>query len=295
MTKLTVFTPVYNREKLIKRLYDSLLKQRFKDFEWLIIDDGSTDKTAEVIKNIIQEKKLDIKYYYKKNGGKHTAYNLGIEKAIGELFVIVDSDDIVLENGFSEIIKKWDSLENRNKLLGISGIDLTSDFEVIGGKYPEDCFLCSHLEMREIYKVKGDKTEIFRTNLLKGIFFPIFENEKFLTEAILFEPLYKKYRTYFINIPLIIRDYQKNGLSDNSLKLRTGNPIGAMEYYKQNIRLCVTKRKRIKSKINYYRFSQHAKINFNIKEKINFYYLIGSFIYLIDKYKLNKWSYQKNE
>lgn len=288
MTKLTIFTPVYNREKLIKRLYLSLLKQNFKNFEWVIVDDGSTDGTFKIIQEIINEKKIDIKYYYKPNGGKHTAYNLGIGKANGELFVIVDSDDIVLENGFSEIIEKWDKLKNKDELLGISGIDLDFELRVIGTKYPKDVMYCSHLEIREIYKVKGDKTEFFRTDLLKGLYFPIFGNEKFLTEAILFDLLYQKYNTCFVNIPLIIRDYQKNGLSDNSLKLRSENPIGAREYYKQNINLCITTKKRIKSKINFYRFSRHSKQEYSFLEKISIFYLMGSLAYLMDKIKLGK-------
>lgn len=285
MVKLTIFTPVYNREKLILRLYDSIIKQTFKDFEWIIVDDGSTDNTANIIRKIISENKINIKYYYKKNGGKHTAYNLGIQKATGELFVIVDSDDIILKNGFKQLIEVWENLDNKQKLLGISGIDLDSNLEIIGTKYPKESIVCSHLEIREIYKVKGDKTEIFRTNLLKENYFPVFKNEKFLTEAILFEKLYKKYKTYFINVPLIIRDYQKNGLSDNSLKLRVKNPIGATEYYKQNIELCLTKEKKIKSKINFYRFSLHANKKINT---YNIYSLIARIMFLNDKIKLRR-------
>lgn len=283
--KLTIFTPTYNRVELIKNLYQSLLKQKFKEYEWLIIDDGSTDNTKEEIEKLQSEKKIEIKYYYKENGGKHTAYNLAIDKARGELFVIVDSDDYILENGFFEIIKVWESLDNREKLLGISGVDLDRNLKIIGDYYPRE-MICSHLEMREVYKIKGDKTEIFDTQKLRGNHFPIYENERFLTEAILFDKLYNKYNSYFINIPLIIRDYQVGGLTDNILKLRVQNPIGAMEYYKQNIELCKTQRKKIKSKLNYYRFYYHKNRGRNFK--FNLYSIIGYCIYNFDKRKLKK-------
>ena len=290
MKKLTIFTPVYNREILIYRLYESLLKMKYKNFEWVIVDDGSTDNTAAVIQKMMKENKIEIKYYYKKNGGKHTAYNLGIDKAQGELFVIVDSDDVVLENGFFEILQIWENLQKKNQLLGISGIDYDSNLNVIGDKYPISPLECSHLKMREVYNVHGDKTEIFRTDLLKGYHFPIFKSEKFLTEAILFEKLYKKYDSYFVNIPLIIRDYQKKGLSDNSLKLRVINSMGAKEYYKQNIQLCLTKKKKFKSQINYCRFSFHSKAK--IKENIGLAYVLGFVMYLFDNIRLYRKKYE---
>lgn len=287
--KLTIFTPVFNREKLIRRLYESLLNQEFKDFEWLIVDDGSTDETKKIIEKIIDKKEITVRYFYKENGGKHSAYNLAIDKANGELFIIIDSDDIVLKSGIKEIIEKWEKLENKNELLGISGIDLDSDEKIIGGYYPKNNMQCSHLTIREIYKVKGDKSEIYRTEILKGNYFPIYNDEKFLTEAILFDKLYKNYDTYFMNIPLIIRDYQKNGLSDNSLKLRINSPIGAMNYYKQNKNICLTRIKKIKSSINYIRFYLHTKKISNEKLEINLFeklfYPIGYLYYLVDRKK----------
>lgn len=288
--KLTIFTPIYNREKLIKRVYESLKKQKFKNFEWLIINDGSTDTSENVIKSFIQENKINIRYYSKKNGGKHTAYNLAIQKAKGELFLILDSDDIVLEDGIYRLLDIWEKYENKQDLLGISGIDFDKKFNIIGDFYPKDALCCSHLEMREKFKVKGDKTEIFQTKYLKGLYFEEYKNEKFLTEAILFDKLYSKYKTLFFNIPLIIRDYQKNGLSDNSLKLRTQNPLGAMYYYLQNSELCLTKTKMFKSKINYFRFYYHSKSKYNenleLKDRYSFFRFLGKLYYYKDLIKL---------
>ncbi|MGL5117736.1 MAG: glycosyltransferase family A protein [Plesiomonas shigelloides] len=288
--KLTIFTPIYNREILIRRVYESLINQKFKDFEWLIINDGSTDNSEQIIKSFIEENKINIRYYFKKNGGKHTAYNLAIEKAKGDLFLILDSDDIVLENGIYKILNIWEKYRDKKKLLGISGVDLDKNLNIIGDFYPKDGLVCSHLEMREKFRIKGDKTEIFQTKYLKGLYFEKYKNEKFLTEAILFDKLYSKYKTIFFNIPLIIRDYQKDGLSDNSLRLRTQNPLGAMYYYLQNSKLCITKLKMYRSKINYFRFYYHSKNKYKedieIKNRHSFFKIIGKIYYYKDLIKL---------
>lgn len=282
MKKLTIFTPVFNREVLIKRLYESLKNQKFQDFEWLIVDDGSTDNTKNVIDELKRESNLEINYFFKKNGGKHSAYNFAIDKAKGELFIIIDSDDIVLENGLKDLIGVWDNLSNKDQLLGISGLDIDKNNRIIGDIYPKEILVCSHLEMREKLKVKGDKSEIYVTELLKGNYFPIYKNEKFLTEAILFDKLYSKYNTYFVNKKIIIRDYQVEGLSDNSLILRIKNPLGAMNYYKQRIDLSVTKFYKFRSEINYIRFALHSKQDFKSIRKYKITSLIGYIFYKLD-------------
>lgn len=102
--KFTIFTPTYNRKELLKKLYVSLQNQTFKDFEWLIVDDGSNDGTNELVKDFLKEKKLDIKYFFKENGGKQRAYNFALEKAQGELFICLDSDDKYQNYGLEIIL-----------------------------------------------------------------------------------------------------------------------------------------------------------------------------------------------
>ena len=109
--KFTVFTPTFNRKELLEKLYKSLQKQTFKDFEWLIVDDGSDDGTKEKVEEFLNEKKLDIKYYFKENGGKQRAYNFATDKANGELFICLDSDDEYVENGLETILKYWKKYE----------------------------------------------------------------------------------------------------------------------------------------------------------------------------------------
>ena len=111
IVKFTIFTPTYNRKEFLTKLYGSLKKQTYKDFEWIVVDDGSSDGTKEIVQNFIDEKKLDIKYYYKENGGKQRAYNYGAEKACGELFICLDSDDEYVADGLEIIEKYWKKYE----------------------------------------------------------------------------------------------------------------------------------------------------------------------------------------
>ena len=98
---ITVLTPTFNRASLLPRLYKSLCKQTYRDFEWLVIDDGSSDHTKEILDQFVKENKISIRYYYKTNGGKHTAINLGLDVAKGEIFFIADSDDVLLPDSLS--------------------------------------------------------------------------------------------------------------------------------------------------------------------------------------------------
>ena len=114
--KFTIFTPTFNRKELLEKLYKSLQKQTYKDFEWLIVDDGSADGTKEKAEEFLSQKKLDIKYYFKENGGKQRAYNFATDKANGELFICLDSDDEYVENGLETILKYWKKYEKNKKL-----------------------------------------------------------------------------------------------------------------------------------------------------------------------------------
>ena len=142
--KFTIFTPTYNREYTLSRLYDDLKKQTYKDFEWLIVDDGSTDNTEELVKKFIDEDILDIRYIKKKNGGKHTAINTGVKNANGEFFFIVDSDDGLMPNSMDLVIQEWDKLEDKSEFCGVVGLcSRMEDGKTLGTEIPEEHLICS--------------------------------------------------------------------------------------------------------------------------------------------------------
>ena len=134
---ITVFTPTYNRAYCLHQLYESLVRQTSNDFLWLIIDDGSIDKTRELVTSWINENQIEIRYAYKENGGMHTGHNLAYQLIDTELNVCIDSDDYMPDNAIELILNKWKSVGNRQDYAGIIGLDAFKDGSIVGTKIPE--------------------------------------------------------------------------------------------------------------------------------------------------------------
>ena len=170
VTRLTVFTPTYNRAHTLRRVYESLCTQTVREgFEWLVIDDGSTDFTRQLIEGFISEKRIPIRYIYKENGGLHTGYNTAYANIDSELCVCIDSDDFMPDDAVELILKKWDS-EGSEKYAGLVGLDYYLDSDTpIGGKLPNDMASCwlNELETRGIHR--GDMKQVMRTELMKEV------------------------------------------------------------------------------------------------------------------------------
>ncbi len=256
----TVFTPTYNRGKLLKRLYNSLKEQTFADFEWLIVDDGSTDDTEDIVKAYIDEKLLSIRYIKKDNGGKHTAVNLGVQEARGELFLMIDSDDLFLPDGLKGFYSEWLQVKDEKDFASVCCLCRDTKGKIIGNRFPSERLDSTSMEIREKYGVVGDKAAFTRTDIYKEFPFPEFQGERFITEAVVDDLVATKYKTRFVNKVFCIKEYQRGGLSDNSLKLRIENPKGTRYYYNQSMKIATTLKKRLRSAINYMRFSYHSKI-----------------------------------
>lgn len=168
MKTLTVFTPTYNRAHTLPRTYESLLRQTCKDFEWLVIDDGSTDGTRDLVKGWIEENLIPIIYIYKENGGLYTGYNKAYEVIETELNVCIDSDDFMPDNAVELIVTHW-SKYGSDKYAGITGLDFTLDGNPIGGYFPQDLKTC-HLMDLYIKKIHiGDTKQVMRTALMKEV------------------------------------------------------------------------------------------------------------------------------
>ncbi|MGL6107516.1 glycosyltransferase family 2 protein [Romboutsia sp.] len=213
--KFTIFTPTYNRAYILENLYNDLKKQTFKDFEWLIVDDGSSDNTKQLVDKFILEDKLNINYIYKQNGGKHTAINTGIKNANGELFFIVDSDDRLLNESLKVVNDTWRSVDNKKELSGVVGLCVDTENEIVGTQMPEDKDICHFTDLYFKYGVKGDKSIIFTTDVIKQYSFPEIEGIKFLPESVVWHEISKKYKIKCINKPLRIVEYLDDGLTKN--------------------------------------------------------------------------------
>lgn len=213
---ISILSPCYNRAYILPKAYESLLRQSSRNFQWIIIDDGSTDGTRELVGKWIAEDRFPIEYHYKENGGKHTALNLGFSVAKGELILILDSDDHLAEDAVATIEHEWNALEASERT-EIAGIDFlrgyASSGEPIGSKFPSDHYRADTIRLRTRDRVKGDKCEVYRTDILKKNPFPVFENERFLTEEVLWNRIAKMYEMIHINKIIYYGEYLEDGLT----------------------------------------------------------------------------------
>lgn len=241
--KITVFTPTYNRGYILHNLYTSLIKQNFNDFEWIIVDDGSTDNTKDLLVKWINENKIDIKVYFQNRGGKHRAINYAVKKAKGDFFFIVDSDDMLTDDALT-IVSKWiDMIYQSEQIAGVAGLRINQTGKVLGGvpKYADDCnsWIDATNFERKKFGLLGDKAEVYRTSILKKFPFPEFENELFITEDICWDQIaYAGYKIRWFNKPIYICEYLDDGLTKNGANDMEGyisNFNGHTQYVKNHI------------------------------------------------------------
>ena len=265
---ITILTPTYNRGYIIKKAYESLLTQSDKNFEWLIIDDGSNDNTKEIVNDFIRENKINIRYYKKENGGKHTAVNYGVKKAKGDIIIILDSDDFLTSDAVEKINKYWIKYCNNEKICALSFLKMYPNEKIVGKRYNGSEIISDHISFRYNKGILGDMAEVFKTSVLKKYPFPVFGNERFLSETIVWNKIALDYKTVYINEAIYVCEYLEDGLSKNCLKSRIKCPIGSLEnakvFLNQKFKLSI----RIKNSIIYTGFSLIARKK--IKEIIKY-------------------------
>ncbi len=226
MIMLSIITPTFNRAACLSRCYKSLQKQTSFDFEWIIVDDGSTDSTTEVVSTFSSDH-FPIIYKKKTNGGKHTALNAAHEFIHGKYVLILDSDDYLTETAVKEVSFAWEKYE-KDPQVGIvtflKGTDVThplcgvADYQV-----PVEI-----MHYRRIRYASSDCCEVIRTELFKKYPFPVFERERFLAESALWDRVSFTHKCVYINSVIYICEYLEGGLTKSGRKLRLQNPHGGM-------------------------------------------------------------------
>ena len=231
MVPITVFTPAYNRADLLKRCYESMCRQTNKNFIWMIIDDGSTDNTKEVVDLwMLNNNGFEIQYYYKKNGGLHTAYNEAIEHIDTELCVCINSDDYMPDNAIEIILDFWKK-NGSDEYAGIVGLDYTLDNHVIGDLLPEKKSVnLIDLLIGKYHIHNGDRTNVVRTELYKKVAPMIsFEGEKNFSPHYMHLQISKKYDFLVLNENLRYVEYQVDGMSNSIFKQYLNSPNSFIE------------------------------------------------------------------
>ncbi|MBM7618280.1 glycosyltransferase involved in cell wall biosynthesis [Bacillus tianshenii] len=236
MKLLTVFTPTYNRSYCLGRCYESLKDQTSKDFIWLIIDDGSTDGTKELVDTWRNENQIEIVYIWQENQGMHGAHNTAYEHITTELNVCIDSDDYMPEDAVEKIVSFWKE-HGSDKVSGIVGLDLFTNGKIIGTPLPKDHKTSTLFNLYYRHDVKGDKKLVYRTELTKRYPYPIFKGEKYVGLAYKYYKLDQDYELLIMNEALCIVEYLPDGSSVNMLRQYRKNPKGFAFYRKELMKL----------------------------------------------------------
>lgn len=224
--KLTVFTPAYNRAHTLGRCYESLCRQNNKNFKWLIIDDGSSDSTRELVESwLIKDNGFEIKYYYKENGGMHTAHNKAYELIDTELNVCIDSDDMLADNAVEKILSFWKKYGSK-KYAGVIGLDSDLQGNIIGKRFPKNQ---KSTTLSGYYQAggAGDKKLVYRTEVINQYpKYPVFEGEKYVGLDYKYLLCDQDYELLILDEVLCNVEYQADGSSANMFRQYLNNPKG---------------------------------------------------------------------
>ena len=248
---LTIFTPAYNRAYTLHKCYESLKRQTNKNFKWMIIDDGSTDNTVDLV----------AKWKEKSDFEMHTAHNTAYQNIDTELNVCIDSDDYLTDDAVEIIVSEWEKVKSE-KLAGLGALNVFESGEIIGSKFPENIKLSKYFDIYNKYGVVGDKKFIYRTELIKKFPYPEYEGEKYVGLDYKYKKLDEEYELALINKVVCVVEYMEDGSSKNMLKQYRNNPRGWCFFRVENLKIPNTSLKfKFKESIHYVSSSLMIKDN----------------------------------
>lgn len=249
--RLTIFTPAYNRAHTLQRTYESLLQQDCKEFIWLIVDDGSQDNTAELVRQWqSQDNGFEIRYIYKENGGMHTAHNTAYENIDTELNTCIDSDDRLAAGAVRKILSKWELVRDRG-YAGIIGLDSDFDGHIIGKGFPESM---TETSVIGYYAAggSGDKKLVYRTEIInKYPSYPVFEGEKYVALSYKYRLIDQDYKMAVLDEILCNVEYQPDGSSNTMWRQYLKNPKGWAFWRKVCMQYPISRKRMVVDCINY--------------------------------------------
>ena len=277
--KLTIFTPTYNREKLLPRLYESLKRQTCSDYVWLIVDDGSTDDTETLINGFIEENIIDIKYYKRENGGKMRAHNDGVRLCETPYFLCVDSDDYISDTAVEILISTISkyNLSLKKNIAGIISHKGKSESELLSGvNFPNNVDF-STLYGLYLNGFKGETTIMFVTDVIAKYPFPEIPGEKYVPEDYIYDKIDAEYEYIVLDSITTICEIVSEGYTDSVVKLKKNNPEAFYLYYEQRARITPFSVLKIKYAGFYVKYARKAKKPL-LKTKLSAIYILVGII-----------------
>ncbi|QBO58369.1 glycosyltransferase family 2 protein [Chryseobacterium salivictor] len=249
MKALTIFTPSYNRAHLLPRIYTCLKDQTCQDFIWLIVDDGSVDDTRQVVAAFIQEDTIEIQYIAQENQGMHGAHNTAYENIITPLNTCIDSDDYLPTDAVEKILRKWETVEHKEKYSGLVGLDADLKGNLIGSPFRTET---TTLEDFYLQGGTGDKKLVYRTAVMQQYPpYPLFPGEKYVGLGYKYQLADQDFELVTLNEILVLVDYQPGGSSNNMFRQYYNNPRGFAFIRKQGMVLSKSPVKRFKDAVHY--------------------------------------------
>ena len=233
---LSILTATYNRADYLTRLYESIVQNQKKsqlEAEWIIIDDGSTDKTKTIVKQFISNKKINIKYMYQQNSGKMVAINKAVEHATGDLIVDCDSDDIFSKDAFNIILHNSSTLFENNQLYTLCFLKQDLSGKISGKCFKENFMQSTMFDLYFKHNIEGEKILVFNSEIRKKYEHELENGEKFVTEARMYHKMDEKYKVLCINEAVEIGDYRDDGYTKNISDTFKRYPNGYYKYFKE--------------------------------------------------------------
>lgn len=230
-----MFTPAFNRAHTLPRLYRSLLNQTSKEFVWMVVNDGSTDDTENLIADYISEGSIPIIYHKTENGGKQRAHNFGVSMCDAELFLCVDSDDYLTDDAVETLIAVWEEERDKSRVAGIVFLKGFSKTKPLGPRFPSGVKHSTLRALYDRYHFRGDTGLMYRTDVLKRFPFFVAEGEKFIGESYAYDQIDQHFEMRVLDKILYIAEYLPDGYTKNVRRVTKENPIGYLTLKKQSI------------------------------------------------------------
>ena len=262
----TIFIPTHNRSRLLDAALGSVETQTFRDFEVIVVDDGSTDDTRAVVDRWNTKATFPVRYIWQENQGMHAAHNAAVGQAHGFLFIRLDSDDTLLPHALARIKTRWDEIPeaDRPRFAGVAGLCLNEDGTISGDRYPVDVIDSDYLEIFRRCRMNGERREAIRTEVLREFLFPRLAGERRLRSTLILRRMAHRYKLRFTNEVLQINRHAAGGITANRFRFRMLYPKGQRLYFLEEITLNdrYTPRKTLRYyHVQYVRYSLHCDVS----------------------------------
>ncbi len=277
----TIFTPTLNSSRTLPRVFESLRVQTFMDFEWLIVDDGSTDDTELLVDKWKRQPAFPIRCLHQQSRGKHRAFNRAVIEARGDHFIRLDADDACVPETLEKFYAFWEAIpqQDRESFSGVTVHCTDADGKIIGNRFPENCMDLLPVEFNARHQIRGEKWVLYRTDILRRFPYPEIEGENFIPEAIVRNRIGTLYKMRYVNEAFRIYHNSPRGLTTQRRGLQVGNPIGARLFAKETLSLPYPYQVWSGNMKDYIAFSLHADIAFRRIVKESGFHLASVFLF----------------